>query len=146
MATRRLYRSRYGEVFGVCKGLADWKDLPLGPVRTIFILGTIFSGFFPVAILYLVAALVLPLNPYEEAYGPGEPRQHRARQERRDQRDYTAAWEEVDDEEPAYHADAHEEKLRQRYEELKKKVEEMESQMFDKEKAWDEKFQGEDKA
>lgn len=135
MATRRLYRSRYGEIFGVCKGLADWRDLPVGTVRAICILITIFSGFFPFATIYLIAALILPLNPNEER----ERTSSRGKRNGDYTREYTSSWKAVDDEDEPASPDK-EEKLRKRYEDLKKRVEEMEGKMFDKEKAWDDKF------
>ena len=33
MATRRLYRSRNGEILGVCKGIAEWRDYPVDTPR-----------------------------------------------------------------------------------------------------------------
>jgi phage shock protein PspC (stress-responsive transcriptional regulator) len=47
MATKKLYRSKHGEVFGVCQGIADWRDLPVGPVRLIVLLAIVFTGIFP---------------------------------------------------------------------------------------------------
>ena len=43
MATRKLYRSNYGEIFGVCKGCAQWRDLPDGGVRLVVILIAVFT-------------------------------------------------------------------------------------------------------
>lgn len=60
---RGLYRSRDGEIFGVCKGIAQWRDLPVGPIRLAVILLAVFTGFAPVIIIYLLAALVLPPEP-----------------------------------------------------------------------------------
>ncbi|AEC01376.1 PspC domain-containing protein [Parasphaerochaeta coccoides] len=141
MATHRLYRSRYGEVFGVCKGLADWRELPVRTVRLICILIMVFSGFFPFALIYFIAALILPLNPYEERDRSSRTAFRDKRAKERDYtKEYTSSWREVEEEEDPAPSDK-EEKLRKRYEDLKTRVEEMEDRMFDKEKAWDDKFQ-----
>ncbi len=58
---RKLYRSRNGKIFGVCQGLADWRDLPVGMVRLIFVL-LIFMAGLPLWV-YFILALVLPPEP-----------------------------------------------------------------------------------
>ena len=60
---RRLYRSRKGEIFGVCQGIADWRDLPVGSIRLAVILLAVFTGFAPVLVIYLLAAFILPPEP-----------------------------------------------------------------------------------
>ena len=60
---RRLYRSRDGMVFGVCQGLADYSELSVFWLRVILIAAFIFSGFFPVVFLYLIAAIIMKLEP-----------------------------------------------------------------------------------
>ena len=66
MATRRLYRSKNGEILGVCKGIAQWRDVPVDTVRLIFILIAIFTAVVPCLIAYFVIGLILPVNPYED--------------------------------------------------------------------------------
>ena len=66
MASRRLYRSKNGEILGVCKGIAQWRDLPVDTVRLIFILIAIFTAVVPCLIAYFVIGLILPVNPYED--------------------------------------------------------------------------------
>ena len=66
MATRRLYRSRHGEWLGVCKGIAEWRDLPVDTVRLILILIAIFTAIVPCLIIYFVIGLLLPVNPYDD--------------------------------------------------------------------------------
>jgi len=58
-----LYRSRDGAIFGVCKGLAEYFDLSLFWVRFFTVLAFVFTGFWPVGVLYLVLALVLKKEP-----------------------------------------------------------------------------------
>ena len=64
--TRRLYRSRHGEWLGVCKGIAEWRDLPVDTVRLIVILIAIFTAIVPCLIIYFLVGLVLPINPYDD--------------------------------------------------------------------------------
>ncbi len=121
MSNRKLYRSRYGQVFGVCQGIADWRDLPVNPIRLILIVATIFTGFFPMVIIYLLAAIFIPVNPYEA------PRQEQETSTDRQQ----------------YRQDGDSrtnDELKEEYEKLKKKVEKMEEDMFDKERDWDQRF------
>lgn len=60
---RRLYRSRDGIIWGVCQGLADYFEVPVGILRTIAVVSFILTGFFPVGVIYALAALILPLEP-----------------------------------------------------------------------------------
>ncbi len=60
---KRLYRSRERMLFGVCKGIAEWKDLPVGWVRFFTVLAFMSTGFFPVGLIYLIAAIVIPIEP-----------------------------------------------------------------------------------
>ena len=69
MATRRLYRSKNGEIMGVCKGIAEWRDYPVDTIRLIFILVAIFTAIAPCLIAYFIIGLILPVNPYEESEG-----------------------------------------------------------------------------
>ena len=66
MATKRLYRSKNGEIFGVCKGIAQWKDFSVDAVRLVFILVAIFTAVFPCLVIYAILGFILPVNPYEE--------------------------------------------------------------------------------
>src|SRR5262245_6403383 len=66
------YRSRSGMILGVCKGLAEYFDFSLFGMRVLASLLLIFSGVWPIVILYFLAALlmkpepVLPLKTEEE--------------------------------------------------------------------------------
>lgn len=81
MATKRLYRARKGEILGVCRGIAEWRDLPVDAVRLIFILIAIFTAVFPCLMIYIALGLILPVNPYDDdenrAYG-GSRRERKA--------------------------------------------------------------------
>ena len=112
---RKLYRSRRGKIFGVCQGLADWRNLPVEYIRIFMIMAFIFTGFFPVGILYFLAALILPIEPpgrdsYEEFGGPAENRSQRY------------------------------ENVKREFDDLKERVKDMEGRVFDKEKDWDDRF------
>lgn len=58
-----LYRSRNGVILGVCKGIAEYFDFSTFWVRAIAVGLLIFSGFWPVAILYFIAALLIKPEP-----------------------------------------------------------------------------------
>jgi len=60
---RRLYRSRGGMIFGVCKGLANYAELPVFWIRIILIGLTILSWVLPFVILYVVAAFLMRPEP-----------------------------------------------------------------------------------
>lgn len=60
---RGLYRSRNGMILGVFKGLADYFDFSVGWLRGIGIVVFIFSGFWPIVVLYLLAALLMKPSP-----------------------------------------------------------------------------------
>ena len=67
--TARLYRSRRGMIFGVCQGIADWRGINAGYVRLTLVILTVFTGFFPFGLLYLIAAFFLPVEPaYRERH------------------------------------------------------------------------------
>jgi len=65
MATKRLYRAKNGEILGVCKGIAEWRDLPVGTVRLIFIIVAIATAIAPCLVIYFLVGLILPMNPYD---------------------------------------------------------------------------------
>lgn len=116
MATNKLYRSPRGKIFGVCTGLAEWRDLPPEPVRLIIFIVVLATGIFPGALIYLAAALLIPMNPGYE----------------------------TTTEQSTFYANTSDnktdEELKSEYERLKRKVEKMESEMFNKERDWDERF------
>ncbi|MGD9064609.1 MAG: PspC domain-containing protein, partial [Desulfobacterales bacterium] len=64
---RGLYRSRNGIIFGVCRGLADYLDFSVFWIRVIAIILFIFTGFWPVVGIYLLAALLMKLAPSTSA-------------------------------------------------------------------------------
>lgn len=113
-SARKLYRSRRGKIFGICQGIADWRDLPVDYIRIFMILVFIFSGFFPVGILYFLAALIIPVEPagYRDSAFESKEESRRDRYEN----------------------------VRRDFSDLKDRVKNMEGRVFDKERDWDERF------
>lgn len=70
MATKRLYRSKHGEIFGVCKGIAQWRDLPEGSVRLAVIILACCTAIVPCLVIYCILGFLLPVNPYEDEDDP----------------------------------------------------------------------------
>lgn len=58
-----LYRSRDGAIFGVCKGFAEYFDFSVFWVRTVTLICLIFSGLWPIAGVYFIAALMMKPKP-----------------------------------------------------------------------------------
>lgn len=70
MATKRLYRAKDGELLGVCKGIAEWRDYPVDTVRLIFILIAVFTAVAPCLVIYVILGFILPANPYSGKESP----------------------------------------------------------------------------
>ena len=60
---RTLYRSRGGWIFGVCQGLADYARIGVIWVRAGVIVATFFSGFWPMFLIYIMAAIFIKPAP-----------------------------------------------------------------------------------
>lgn len=63
ISRRGLYRSRDGIILGVCRGVADYFDFSAFWIRTIVIVVFIFSGFWPIIGIYILAALLMKSAP-----------------------------------------------------------------------------------
>ena len=50
-------------LLGVCRGLADYFDFSVIWIRILVVAAFIFTGFWPVGVLYLVAALIMKPAP-----------------------------------------------------------------------------------
>lgn len=137
MATERLYRSNYGEIFGVCKGIAQWRDLPVGGVRLVFILIAVFTAIVPCLLVYCVLGIFIPANPNEKPSKSDENGDWN-NYKRREKRSYSSSKAEYGTYENV--SDDDDEQLRRKYEDLKKKVEDMEASVLDKENDWDARF------
>ena len=60
---RGLYRSRNGVIFGVCRGTAEYFDFSVFWARTIALILFVFTGFWPTLVLYFIAALLMKPEP-----------------------------------------------------------------------------------
>ena len=69
MATKRLYRAKNGQLLGICKGIAEWRDYPVDTIRLIFIVIAICTAVVPCLVIYFILGLMLPVNPYDEYSG-----------------------------------------------------------------------------
>jgi len=62
-ATGTIYRSRQGIFMGVCRGVAEHFDISVFWVRGLVVMAFLFSGFWPMGVLYIIAGLLLKLEP-----------------------------------------------------------------------------------
>lgn len=62
-SSRGIYRSRKGVFMGVCKGLAEQFNFSVFWIRTIVLLLFLFTGFWPVGVMYIVAGLIMKVEP-----------------------------------------------------------------------------------
>lgn len=58
-----LYRSRRGIFMGVCRGVAEHFDFSVFWMRVIVLLLFLFTGFWPIGVLYIIAGLLLKAEP-----------------------------------------------------------------------------------
>lgn len=64
MAKKELHRSRTNRMLGgVLGGLAEYFDTDATLLRLIFIFILIFTGFFPLFVVYIIWWLVVPNAP-----------------------------------------------------------------------------------
>jgi len=57
------YRARRGIFLGVCAGLARHFDMSIFWMRVIWILAFLFTGFWPITFVYILAALIMKPEP-----------------------------------------------------------------------------------
>lgn len=79
----RLYRSATDRVFsGLCGGMAEYFDLDPSLVRLAWVVLDVLTGIFPLLVVYVVMAMVVPEEPPEGAqpwpgwgpqWGPTDP-------------------------------------------------------------------------
>ncbi|UTF51649.1 envelope stress response membrane protein PspC [Desulfomicrobium sp. ZS1] len=69
---RDLYRARNGVFLGVCNGIARYFDIAPGAVRAVVILLFLVTGIWPVGLLYLIAAMVMKMEPVVPFNGPAD--------------------------------------------------------------------------
>lgn len=132
--TKRWTRSPRGSILGVATGLAEWKAFPVDTTRLIVFIIVCCTSFVPGAIIYLLLAIILPVQTEDDIISEHEWRE----KSKRTSRGFSDNYQDVNYEE--VRSEKTTEELKREYEELKKKVESMESEMFDREKDWDERF------
>ena len=76
MATSRLYRSRKADILGVCHGIAEWRDLPVGGVQLAAILIAVCTAVVPALLVYLVIGIILPVNPEKDGQSSSRKAYH----------------------------------------------------------------------
>jgi len=59
----RLYRSRRGMIFGICKGFADYLNIKVGWVRILAVICLLCTGLWPTAVIYILAAIIMKPEP-----------------------------------------------------------------------------------
>lgn len=62
LPAKRLRKTNVSDAYitGVCGGLAKYIGIDATVLRVITAVGTIFTGFFPVGIAYVVASFLMP--------------------------------------------------------------------------------------
>ncbi|MBC8441281.1 MAG: envelope stress response membrane protein PspC [Deltaproteobacteria bacterium] len=61
--SKGIYRSRRGIFMGVCRGLAEYFNFSVFWLRTITLVLFLFTGFWPVGVMYIVAGLIVKMEP-----------------------------------------------------------------------------------
>ena len=70
-APKKLMRPRAGRtVAGVCAGVAHYLDLDVSLVRVVWALITFLSGIFPGVVVYALAWVIVPEEPWALPAGP----------------------------------------------------------------------------
>ncbi len=62
-SSQGIYRSRRGIFMGVCRGLADYFNFSIFWLRIITLVLFLFTGFWPIGVMYIVAGLLLKMEP-----------------------------------------------------------------------------------
>lgn len=61
---KKLYRSKSDKMLaGVFGGLAEYFDTDATLLRLAWVVITVFTGFFPGIIAYIIAAIIIPQKP-----------------------------------------------------------------------------------
>ncbi len=114
-----LYRSRNGIILGVCKGIAEYFDFSVFWARTIVFILFLFSGFWPIAVLYFIAALLMkpePVIPIQTA----------------DQQEFYDSY--------VYSRKGATDRLKRRYDNLDRRIQRMEHTVTAREFDWDQRL------
>ncbi len=121
MSRRGLYRSRNGVLLGVCRGVADYLDFSVFWIRAIAVILFIFTGFWPIVGVYILAALLMKSDP---AKSVGTASKQRSGDRQHCTRNDTA------------------ERLRRKWKYLEKRIRRMEDKATSQEFDWNRRFHG----
>ena len=121
IASRGLYRSRNGVILGVCRGIADYFDISAFWIRAILIVTFIFTGFWPIIGIYILAALLMKSNP--GTHGRKGPKRH-----------FTCRYKKT-----GYEAA---DRLKRKWRHLEKRIRRMEDKVTSREFEWNNRFYG----
>ncbi len=65
---KHLYRSRSNQIFaGICGGLGEYWHVDPVLIRLSWVFLTIFTGFAPGILVYIIAVFIVPLKREEKA-------------------------------------------------------------------------------
>jgi len=118
---RGLYRSRYGAVAGVCRGLAEYYDFSVFWLRVIVVVLLFFSGFWPVLFVYFVASLVMKPEPVRPIHT-------------KDEQDFYDNY--------VHSRPSAARRLKRRYQNLERRLQRMEDTVTGREFEWEQKMNG----
>ncbi len=116
-----LYRSRNGVILGVCRGIAEYFDFSVAWARTIAVLFLLFSGFWPIAVIYFIAALLMKPEPVIPI-------------ETNDEQEFYDSY--------VYSRRGAVDRIKRRYEKLERRIRRMEHTVTDREYNWDQRLNG----
>ena len=122
ISRRGLYRSRNGVIFGVCRGLADYFDFSVFWIRAIAIVLFLFTGFWPVVGIYILAALLMKSDPTKQADSGPNHTNYRGDRRSRCMRTDTA------------------ERLKRKWKHLEKRIRKMEDKVTSRKFDWNSRF------
>jgi phage shock protein C len=114
-----IYRARDGVFLGVCKGIAEYFDFSVFWVRMAAVAIFIFSGFWPVIGIYLVAAFFMKQRPVKPVQSE-------------DEREFYDSY--------VNSPQSGARRLRKKFEALDRRIRRMEDKVTGKEYEWERKF------
>lgn len=114
-----IYRSRNGVFLGVCRGIAEYFDLSVFWVRMALVIVFIFSGFWPVIGVYLVAAFFMKPKPVKPIESEGE-------------REFYDSY--------VHSPKTAAERLRKKFDDLERRIRGMEDKVTGREYEWERRF------
>lgn len=65
MTNKRLTKSNQKVLSGVIGGFANYINFDATILRLLYVLITLFTGFFPLVIFYIIAAVIMPSEPHK---------------------------------------------------------------------------------